>query len=371
MTRVKTVPVLVGLAGLLIASFVVGSFVADNDWNPTTLIKFPEQDPAAMAYAEDLLGDVVPAPGLGHDGKFYFVQAMDPLFLHPDTHARYLDRPTYRAQRMLYPTVAGLVGMLPPLAVAWSLIVTNLLAVGVGTWITAKLARELALPAGFGLAFALNPGVLVSSLIDTAEVFAMLFFVLGALMVLRNRMVWASVALSLSALSRETMLLAVVGVMAYLYLQKRERPWQLWLPFAATGIWWAYLRLRLGGLVDGVQDTAAVGAPFAGFIESMQAWVEAPIDVADLLMGFVLIVLAFLIPWRAVKSRSLIGLMAAGFSLLAVLMSEPVWRNYFDSSRVLAPMITAYVLMIPISILTDRTQTSPQVSGVARAADIP
>jgi len=349
-------PLLIGIIGMLISSFVVGSFVADNDWNPTTLVKFPEQDPAALAYAEDLLGDIVPAPGLGHDGKFYFVQAMDPFFLDPDQHAIYLDRPTYRAQRMIYPLLAGGFGLFSPGFTVWAMIVVNLIAVGVGTWLTALLARELGLPAFLGMAFALNPGILVSALVDTAEVFAMLFFVLAAFMILRDRMLAASIALTLAALTRETMILATFGVVAYLVLTKRRRPVHLALPIAISGIWWIYLRWRLGALTDSVQDTQAIGLPFAGFADAFQRWLN-PLEPADLLMGIVLVALAVIVPWRAIQGRSLVGLMAAGFSLIAIIMSEPVWLNYFDSSRVLAPLITAYLLMIPFPGRSSSTTT--------------
>ena len=58
---------------------------------------------------------------------------MDPLFLNPDDHARFLDRPTYRSQRMLYPTLAGLARPLSgPDGVAWALAGLNVLAFGVG-----------------------------------------------------------------------------------------------------------------------------------------------------------------------------------------------------------------------------------------------
>ena len=78
--------------------------------------------PDELAYGEEILGDVVPSGGFGHDGKYYFMQAMDPFFMSPEDHAAYLlDRPTYRAQRMVYPTLAGGFGLLPAQAISWSL----------------------------------------------------------------------------------------------------------------------------------------------------------------------------------------------------------------------------------------------------------
>lgn len=357
------------LVGLAVGAYVVSGFLAANDWNPTALVKFSPEDEEAFAYAEGLLGDVVAAPGLGHDGKFYFSQAMDPFYLDPQTHAVHLDRPTYRAQRMLYPTIAGGFGLAGPEFTAWSLIVVNVLALGVGTGLTAVLAREMGLSAVFGAAFLFNPGVLVSALIDTAEVFATLFFVLAVLLVLRNKAGWASVALTASVLSRETMIIAVVGLLVY-QLVRRERPgWHTALPFVIPGMWWLYLRSRLGDLTDSVQDTQAVGVPFKGFLDAFAGWTSQPVDYVDLTMGVVLMAIAILLVWRTWRSPRLIGAMVVGFSAIAVLMVEPVWMNYFDSSRALAPMITAYMLLVPSQTRPAIEPTDPHDEGALVGSD--
>lgn len=338
-------PVVMGIGAIVIGALLVASLLAAHGWNPTALIKFSPTDGEAYAYAEGLLGDVVAAPGLGHDGKFYFSQAMDPLYLEPATHAVHLDRPTYRAQRMLYPTIAAMLGLAGPTLTAWALIGVNLLGLGVGTAATSLLAREMGLSSVFGAAFVFNPGVLVASMIDTAEVLATLFFVLSVLLVLRNRQLLASLALTGAVLSRETMVIAVVGLAVYTLWMRRRVPWHLALPVVIPGLWWVYLRARLGGLTDTVQDTQAVGAPFEGFLGALGHWVNSPVDLPDLVMGVVLMAVAGLLVWRAFRSPNVLGAMVAGFSVLAVMLAEPVWMRYFDSSRALAPMITAYVLL--------------------------
>ena len=85
-------------------------------------------------------------PNLGHDGKFFFAQANDPLSLQPERHAAFLDGPLYRAQRMLFPLIAGGFGLFPPGVVVWSMLVTNLLAMGVGALLAARLAIRWGVP---------------------------------------------------------------------------------------------------------------------------------------------------------------------------------------------------------------------------------
>lgn len=348
-TFTRSIPVLLALAAIGLGAIMSASLLSDNDWNPSVFVKFPEAKPVELAYGNEMLGEVVPSGGFGHDGKYYFMQAMDPFFRTPEVHAIHLDRPTYRAQRMVYPTLAGGFGLFSPTATAWNLLVVNVVALGIGTWLTSLLAKELGLSPWFGLAFLLNPGVLVSSVIDTAEVLAMLFVVAAALMLLRDRVVASAAFLTLAALSRETMLLAAIGAIAYVWHKRRRVPGVLIVPFVATGAWWVFVRARLGHLDEALQDTQALGLPFKGFFEAGEIWLSTPGSEVDLMMGVLLLASSILVAFRAVRDRTLLGLMAAGFVALAVLMVEGVWRFYFDASRALVPVITVYILTVAAS----------------------
>jgi hypothetical protein len=341
------IPILVGLISLAVGLYISLPLLSGNDWNPSALIKFPEARPEQLGYGERMLGDVVPAGGDGHDGKYFFMQAMDPFYLQPDDHAYLLDRPSYRAQRMIYPTIAGAFGFLPPVATAWSLWGVNMLALGIGGWLTARLALQMGISAWFGLAFVFNPGVLVSSIIDTADVFAMVFFIASALALMRKRYTAGAVFLSLAALSRETMIVAAVGAIVYIWKTERKVPLILGLPFLTSAVWWVFLRFQIGYLDRGVQDVAAIGLPFKGFYDAMIRWLSRPDSSVDMMFGLILLVVSLLIVKHAWRRPTLLGYMTAGFALIAVAMVVDVWKFYFDASRALAPVMTAYVLMVP------------------------
>jgi hypothetical protein len=362
----KVVPIVVGVIGITIGLYVTIPLLAGNDWNASTLIKFPELQPDQLAYGNEMLGEVVPSGGDGHDGKYYFMQAMDPFYLEPESHAHLLDRPAYRAQRMVYPTLAGGFGLLPPVPTAWSLWIVNIAAMGIGGWLTARLAQDLGLSAWFGLAFVLNPGIVVSTLIDTAEVLALLFMLAGALFVLREQTGPAVTFLTLAALTRETMILATVGAIAFIWHEKRSVPWAYSLPFVASGVWWAYLHMRLAGIDTALQDTQAIGPPLKGFVDAMQRWLAEPGREVDLAMGVLLLVLSVSIAWRAVRHRNLLLLMTAGFSLISVLMVKEVWNFYFDASRALVPLVTVYILVSPTLLGRDRLENGRIEQHVAR-----
>lgn len=350
------VSALVGLIGLGVGLYTSGSILAGSDWNPSVLLKFTEAHPEQMHYATRMLGDVVPAPGEGHDGKYFFIQAMDPFFLEPELHARMLEHPSYRAQRMLYPTLGGGFGLFPPVFTAWALWGLNMAGLAAGGWLTARLAFEMGLSPWLGAVFFLTPGVLISSLIDTADVLGMLFLVAGAVMVMRGRYAPGALLLAVAALSRETMLLGALGAVVWIWRTEKRIPPILGLPFLVTAGWWGFLRLRIGHLDEGVPDLTAIGLPFRGFYQALEQWTASSAAPENMLFGVVLMILSLLVVRRAWLTPSVLGYMTAGFSLIAIAMTVEVWSTYFDSTRALAPVIPAYVLMVLAQAKEGRAQ---------------
>jgi uncharacterized membrane protein (UPF0136 family) len=345
--------ILVGVVGLIAAAVLVARVLVEFDWNPSATIKFGEAFSEQNDYAEKLLGEIVVAPQAGHDGKFFFSQAMDPFYLEPDVHAIYLDRPTYRAQRMLYPQLASAGGLAPASATAWGLILVNVLALGVGSAVTGLVAAEMGLSVWFGLSFVLNPGLFIDLYIDGAGIVAFAFLMAAVLLLLEDRLGGAAIALTFAALTRETMLIGAIGLALYWYRSRKTIPWVLATPFAAVLAWWVYVHWRLGEALS--QDTQALGLPLQGFVEAFQRWISEPERLLDLLMGALLLLVAVGLAIRAFRHPTALGWAVAGFALLGLLLSEPVWHRYFDSSRALAPVLTAYLILVPSSIAARRT----------------
>jgi hypothetical protein len=359
--------VLMGVIGSIGAVLLVGRLLAEFDFDPTTTIKFATLDPEQNAYAEELLGrEIVVAPKAGHDGKFFFSQAMDPFLFEPDLHAVHLDRPTYRAQRMAYPAMASLGGLLPAEATAWGLIVVNVLAMGVGTAFTALVAMRMGISRWFGLAFLLNPAMIVTLNIDGGGIVAMAAMMAGVYYVMKDSLIPAAVALAVAALARETMLIAAVGLGLFILYKKRTVAWALAAPAIAVAGWWVYVRWRLGGLLE--QDVKALDRPFVGFYQAFQLWLDTQGNAIDMLMGIVLLVMSVMVLIRAVKTPTALGWAVSGFALLAIFMSAPVWLNYYDSARALAPVLTAYVLLVPAEARANRIAEA-ESSGADLASD--
>ena len=278
----------VGIIGLAIGAVIVLRVLIPISMDPTVFIGFGDQAPVQTAYARQLLGDVETRPNLGHDGKYFFAQANDPWYLQPEQHAAVLDRPIYRGQRMLYPMIAGGFGLFPPRVVIWSLLVTNLLALGIGSMLAARLASLWNGPTWLGLAVPVNLGLLYEIVIDGSGVVAYACC-LGALYALAtDRTTVASLLFAAAALSREVMVVFAVGVFV-LYLYQQRALWRIVLvPLVAMAIWYVYLRSRLTG-VPGVGGGLQIfSPPFAGL---WQACSRGPGSRADLAISLAILVI--------------------------------------------------------------------------------
>ncbi len=347
----KAGPLAVALVGALIMGGIAVRVLSEVDWDPTIFVAFGEEAAPTTEYAMERLGeDIFLRPSQGHDGKFFFVQSNDPWILDPDENALVLDRPLYRSQRMLYPVLAGGAGLFGPEAITWAMLIVNILAMGAGTWVVARIAMEMGGSPWWGLAFALNLGFISEVNIGGAGVVAAAAAYGAVLAAMRGRKTAAVVLLAIAVLSREAMLLAAAGTALWLWFNQERRfaVWTAVVPVGVVASWAAYLRLRIaeGNVVSQVQE---IGIPFQGFIEAFSSWVEEPINLAA---GVAIMMLFVLYVRRVVISRHLVGVAFVGFVLLGVLFTEQVWGSYFDITRAVAPIITSFVLMVFIASKT-------------------
>ena len=325
------------IVGLLIATISL----ARGDGDPAALVKFGEERVARTAHAEAEMGrEVVTLSDLGHDGQFFFIQALDPLHLDPGTHAALLDRPIYRSQRMLYPLIAGVGGVVPAVALPWTMLFTNLAALALGTLGTAALARRAGASEWWGLAFTLNIGMMFEFDISGAGILAFAAAIWGVVMLEDERTRAAAGWFTVAVLAREVMFLFLAGVCVIRWVRSGRIPWVLGLaPTLAAGGWALYLRLRLSDHTD-VDQVEEFGAPLRGFGQALRHWLDSPTDLV--IMGTVVAIVPLFVV-RAIRRPTYLGWGAIGFVLLAVFLSRQVWWRFFDITRAMAPILTAFV----------------------------
>jgi hypothetical protein len=335
----------IALCAVLATVAMVSWSLSQVEWDPTFYTAFGEEADATRQYAEERLGEVHLRPLQGHDGKFFFVQANDPLILDPKVNASVLDRPLYRSQRMLYPLLAGGGGLFSPQIIVWALIAVNVLAMGGGTWATSVIARLMGMSPWWGLAFLLNVGFVSELDISGAGILGAALAFGAVAMIMQARTGWGIGLLAMAALSRESMLLAAAGVAWWLWRKRGLRSQALLaiiVPVAAAVSWALYLRLRIG-LDLGAAQVEEIGLPFVGFFQALGGW---RFDPLSLVLGLAIMTLFALFTKRVLVSDHLVGWAFIGFVALGVLFTEQVWRSYFDITRAIAPVITSYVLLL-------------------------
>jgi hypothetical protein len=343
LSRASSSPRLVAVAALAIAAVAAIRLLAVSDWDPTAFAAFGETTVEITSYAEDKLGrKVITRDSKGHDGRFFFVQANDPLLFQPEENAAILDRPIYRSQRMLYPFLAGGGGLFPPEALIWALIGVNLSAMAIGSWAVGLIASHHGASPWWGLAFVANGGLLSELYIDGAGILAFAAAALGALALEREKTHLAASAFVAAVLAREVMLgfVALLGV--FWLMRRKVIPWALAIPSGlAVLAWGLYLRWRIDLPVGEDQVHEITLVPFSGMIEAVTSGNAL---ISDYLMIFVFLLLMVLVAVRAFRSPVYLTWGAVGFSIIAPFLTVLVWQKSFDISRALAPLITVVVL---------------------------
>lgn len=202
----------------------------------------------------------------GYDGQFAYYIARDPLGGH-----RYCDVPAYRYQRILYPLLAWGMALGRPEGVGWTLVVLNVIALAGGTYFTERLLVARGASRWYALAYGLYGGLLAGLRLDLTEPLAYGFVQAGLWAWDRKRSRPAALLLALSALAKETALVATAGLLLHLALERRwgeaaRMGLTAVMPFAAwQGVLWAWLGAPGVGS-GGAMATSFEWVPFGGLL---------------------------------------------------------------------------------------------------------
>lgn len=362
---IRTVPLRVLAVSLCVGVLVIAGSLLSHDGDITGLIKFGDTPEAQLVaqHAGNEIGREVVTVGEGHDGMYFFLQALDPLLLSPGDHAALLDRPVYRGQRMLFPLVAGFGGLVPGPALPWTMAFTNLFAIALGTAATSRLARRLGGSEWWGLAFALNVGVIFEFDISGAGILAFAAALWGTVALEERDDRRAAAWFTVAVLAREVMFLYLAGALLLRLVRTCRIPWLIGIPPTVAALSWAiYLRVRLteGAGVDEVQE---FGLPFRGMARAFENWIENPVDLAVIAA---LVAITPMLVVRALRQPTYLSWGSLGFVVLAVFFSRQVWWRFFDISRAIAPVITAYLLA---TFATGGDTTEADIDGLNAPSD--
>jgi hypothetical protein len=308
----------------------------------------------------------------GYDGQFFYVQALDPLLPHDATvHALSAADAAFRMQRMAYPALAYLLAGGQASAVPFGLLAVNVLVLLGLTAALATYAARRGWSSLWALAVVLMPGMLLPVFRDLSDPLAVAALVAGIIW-WRDGSRWpAALALTVAVLTREVMIVAVIGVAAEaavrgwrarrLSLSARVVAGRVWpviaLPATAFVAWQAYVAIRIGGL----PGDANLGLPFANLIQEAR-WslagrppLYAAWDIGYLLLILAAIGMAFWSAWRRLTVTS------AAAAALAIGVLVPSFGDIWSDTRLSAPLFA----LLLIDGLQRRNRPALMISAAA------
>jgi hypothetical protein len=277
----QNIPALLAWISLILLVLFCGAVLASHDWNAKAFVMMGER-----------FRDLNNAGDLGYDGQFVYYIASDPL--NAPVH---IDEAAYRYQRILYPFLAwflslgGQEALLP-----WSMLLVNILAIGVSIGLLAGLLANRGVPSWQALVFLFSAGILISLRADLNEPLAILFALAGMLLCHRKKWFWAGVLFALGILAKEIAVTFALGATVWLLFERRFRHAVVLLVTSLLPaiLWGIFLTAWLGQSPLGAEQAAIETLHFFGllFIGISPArviillWVAIPAIVFGLLGAF-------------------------------------------------------------------------------------
>lgn len=332
----------VAAVGAVVHLALVGAYLARFGFDPTWFVHF-RRDGSVLPVARKALGEDVLVPHRdGHDGQAFWLLARDPLLLQGNKLRPYLDRPAYRAQRILYPALAAPWRLAGEMGLVWGLLVTNLVVVFTGGCLAMRLARELGVHERASLLFALNPAVVVAVLLDASDALMMALLVWMLLCLIRGRWGRAAVAAAAASLAKEQ---ALLGIFSLLLLWRRPaRGARLTVgasAILAAGSWALYERWRLGWPPSQIQEFTL---PAWGYVDAYLRgwrhfgnWADAAVAIALWAVAWVAIK-----RWR--RSPSPTNALCLPYALYVPFLGAQVVDSALNAVRAIGPLVTFLAL---------------------------
>jgi hypothetical protein len=316
------------------------------------------------------------ASGNGYDGQFSYYMALD------FTHAHdYMDYPSYRYSRVLYPIAARALAFGDPVLVPASMIVVNWLSLGGLALALAAWLRRRSCSPWYALAVGLYPGLLVGVQRDLNEPLAyalvaaaIYFYDFGG----KHRHVWAGLVFGLAGLARLTTLVFPLCLVAFMLVagppgqtfRHRLRAnaarsgMFAFLSFAPFVIYAAFLYAWLGSVAN---VPLLERVPFEGLIES-RSWAlkRQGVDMAFILLPSLVAAGTVIAAVRAGFRRVEFAYLILNVVCFVVLLHRLSYGDGYPSAgRITTGVVLAAVLCLPWLRAAGRNYERALVSSLA------
>jgi hypothetical protein len=345
----------VAFVGLLTGAAMAAGIMAQLG-GVTGFLHVPAEE---RTYYESLIGRVVTAPYPGHDGKTFFLLANDPWLSNVEVYGDLLGVPRYRAQRILYPLIAGAGGLLSPSSILWTLVGVNVIGLGIGSWATAGIAQVMGKSPWLGLAFVLNPGMFFELAIDGSSVIGWALALCAVDQVFKAHRLASVTLFAAATLARETMWLVALGCAAFLI--RKSASWAIQVaivPLAVAGLWAIWVMMRIS---DDRFASSLIDVPGVGLVSAAATWIErGPTYVA---IGLLILASATAVTAGLAREPNPLTWGTIGFVALLLVLHRDVLVDYGNATRAVAPlMTTGLVVAFPSGDVHRRHQATGSIS---------
>lgn len=183
---------------LIYAAMAIG-VLANHEWDPKAFVlERPADVPDTQTW------------GIGYDGQQAFAIALNPL-----DAAAALDRPAYRYMRIVYPLAARALAFGTADLIPWSMLVLNLVVVGVTAWLLADLIGMRAGPIWAALILLFSFNYWIGVRLDLNEPLAFCLAIGGLWLYQRDKLLLSVAAFALAGLTKEVTLAFPIALSVY------------------------------------------------------------------------------------------------------------------------------------------------------------
>jgi hypothetical protein len=281
---------------------------------------------------------------IGYDAQWYYQIAASPL-----DAASGLDLPAFRYQRIVFPLIIYFVSLSQIAWMPWVMLVINLAATGVATWLLADMLSRKNLSPWYALVFGASFGYILAMRLDLLEPLTIALALAGWKFYFEKKPPAGIILFALSGLTKEIGLVFPLAITAWLLWERRWRD-AAWLalgsllPYLA---WRVYLQAVLGDPAKAIIQSRMSWPPFSGFFDSGNSTSMLLIGLWVMLPGLLCLVLVL---WQMQKGYALLRqpqvfLVLAQLAMIAVL-PRPTWVDPLAVLRTGLGLLVALILYL-------------------------
>ncbi len=278
----------------------------------------------------------------GYDGQFAYYIARDGANAVP-----YIDGPSLRYQRILYPLLARLLALANPDIVPWTLIIVNILAHSVGAALLAYLLTSLGASPWGALIYSLWLGEIFAFRLDLNEPLCMAFGLGAIVLYYHKRFMGVIVLLVLAVMTKEFGIIIAAGLALHLWFSGKRKWAVLFMvaPILTFLVWWGIMRLWFGTFPTIYPAARIHWIPLQGMFSE-----DNPLELLFLVIWLgiptvIVCILALRTIWRkhALTMGAALALAGVGWVFI---MPDVSWQDPVAAYRVALPLIVTTILFV-------------------------